>query len=300
MKNKKLLWIIVSTIISIFILCVFIFISTSVKKSKSSIYQYNELNNELIPYKISLNLESETFVEDIFKALQLPPPNIKYVQTIPNDIKLLNYNLEKNTLSVNLSNDYNSLSNSQKIILKTAFVHSIIQNSSIKNIKFCINSIPLPYVNYFNADNSLIEPILSPDKTKTTNIKLYFSNKDNSSLVPEYRIIQIIESQSKELQILEQLIIGPRLSGKYSLIPTETKIRNVKTQDGICYVDLSKEFIEKNKSVTSIYSVVNSLTELEYINKVQFLIDGKKIDMSYNDIDIKNPIGRNESIISKK
>ena len=52
----------------------------------------------------------------------------------------------------------------------------------------------------------------------------------------------------------------------------------VTTKDGVCYVNLSKEFLVKQGNLTDevvLYSFVNSLTELSNVNKVQFMIDSE-------------------------
>ena len=46
----------------------------------------------------------------------------------------------------------------------------------------------------------------------------------------------------------------------------------------------------------SIYSIVDSLTELETIERVQFLMDGKKVS-DFGNINIGSMFGRDESII---
>ena len=93
---------------------------------------------------------------------------------------------------------------------------------------------------------------------------------------------------------MEQLIAGPESKDLFPTVPPETKIRDVKVVDGICYVDLSMEFVTKHGGGSSgeaftIYSIVNSLTELSNINKVQFLIEGEKLDEYKGDFDFGKP-----------
>ena len=55
-------------------------------------------------------------------------------------------------------------------------------------------------------------------------------------------------------------------------------ILSVTAKDRVCYVDLSEEFLTPMNNVTSqtvLYSIVNSLTELPGISKVQILINGE-------------------------
>ncbi|MBR1443360.1 MAG: GerMN domain-containing protein, partial [Firmicutes bacterium] len=75
-------------------------------------------------------------------------------------------------------------------------------------------------------------------------------------------------------------------------------------EEGICYVDLSSEFISKqagshNTDEMTIYSIVDSLTELENVKKVQFLIEGEKVNDLNGRVDLSKPFERDEIKIIK-
>ena len=63
-----------------------------------------------------------------------------------------------------------------------------------------------------------------------------------------------------------------------STVPSGTKLISVSVVDGVCYVNLSDSFKNnKNPEVTEevlLYSIVNSLTELQGVSKVQISING--------------------------
>ena len=48
----------------------------------------------------------------------------------------------------------------------------------------------------------------------------------------------------------------------------------------------------------TVFSIVDSLTELDTIDRVQFLMDGKKVDM-FGNVNIGSMFGRDESIIAQ-
>ena len=71
---------------------------------------------------------------------------------------------------------------------------------------------------------------------------------------------------------------------------SDTKVLSVETTDRICYVNFKDGFLEKNaassgKSKLVVDSVVKSLTGLNNVDSVQFLIDGKKTE-KFGDTDI--------------
>ena len=53
-----------------------------------------------------------------------------------------------------------------------------------------------------------------------------------------------------------------------------------------------------HKEKMTIYSIVDSLTELDNIQRVQFLMDGKKVD-NFGNINIGSMFGRDGSIIAE-
>ena len=62
------------------------------------------------------------------------------------------------------------------------------------------------------------------------------------------------------------------------MINPETKIVNILTKDGICYVNLDSSFLTVVNNVSTevaVYAIVNSLVELDNINKVQILVNGE-------------------------
>lgn len=146
-----------------------------------------------------------------------------------------------------------------------------------------------------------IAPI--PDKVRY-GLKLYFGNPQNNGLTVENRVI-ITPEQIEEKIVLEELIKGPRNKTLRSYIPPEVEIISVKTVDGICYVNFSDNLWRDDKNgqknnALMVWSIVNSLTELEHIYAVQILMEGNKKDISNNFYSLKEPLHRNENLLQQK
>ena len=170
----------------------------------------------------------------------------------------------------------------------------------IDNIRINVEGQPIrtnggqPY-DKMNRSNVLIGSVISSEPTEYAILKLYFANADGSDLVVEERVVEVSANQSREKTILEQLIAGPLEDGCYPTIPVETKIQDVTTtSDGTCYVNLSQDFVSKHNGgstgeLLTVYSIVNSLCEVDTVERVQFLIDGVKLDEFKGHIDFKTP-----------
>lgn len=158
-----------------------------------------------------------------------------------------------------------------------------------------------PYGELSRVD--LDDSILSQSAKKET-ITLYFGDSEAEFVVPEKREVELEAGKSIEEVVMKELIKGPEKAGIDSVIPEGTRLISVETKDGICNLNLSKEFIDNNYTgsageTMTVYSVVNSLTELPGVNKVQFLIEGEKREV-YLHMAFDAPIGRDENIIKNK
>jgi germination protein M len=88
--------------------------------------------------------------------------------------------------------------------------------------------------------------------------------------------------------------------GAYPTVNPLTNIVSVNVKDGVCYVDLSEDFLNQPYNVNSevtIYSITNSLVELSNVNKVQISVNGET-NISYREnIKLSTVFERNLDLI---
>jgi hypothetical protein len=141
-------------------------------------------------------------------------------------------------------------------------------------------------------------------------IHLYFANEDFSKLRLEIRYIPASEADNTLNHLAEiivnELIKGPKIAGLKPVIPTGTTLKSkIKIDGEVATVDFSKEFRDNHpggiaQEKMTIYSIVNSLTEIKEINQVKFLIDGKSSAEYKGDFRFNKPFPRSTSLISRK
>lgn len=138
------------------------------------------------------------------------------------------------------------------------------------------------------------------DKLKIT---LYFSGSEGDMLIPEEREVEK-KGEPEETIVVRELIKGPSQQGLFKTIPEGTSLLSLTVSDGIANVNFSKEIQTKHwggsagESMT-VYSVVNSLDLVEGINKVQFLVEGNKVESLLGHIDTSKPLSPNKDLIKK-
>ena len=137
---------------------------------------------------------------------------------------------------------------------------------------------------------------------KSVKLTLYFPNSDGTGVIATDRTVVVknletIKAMFKELETPPTGLEKPLPKGTILLGAT------VGT-DGVATINLSPEF-QKNFGGGStgeqmtMYSIVNTLTTLENVKSVQFLLDGKKQDGILGNLDTSKPLKRNESLIKK-
>lgn len=137
--------------------------------------------------------------------------------------------------------------------------------------------------------------------SETRELVLYFASKTGHQLAREVRPVKITDQQPLEQYVINELIKGPEDKELSPVLSSETTVLSVETLDNVCYVNFKSSFIDKNtgnsqKEKLAIYSVINSLTELDYIARVQLLIDGKKTE-NFGTIKINDLLEREPSMI---
>lgn len=144
-----------------------------------------------------------------------------------------------------------------------------------------------------NSVNEIIpEEEISEEQMRQTIVSLYFYNENTKSLTPEGRLIDVKELvENPYLKLMEMLITGPQNQSLTKTIPDGTKINKAELKGDILYLDLSKEFIENHtggeeQESTTIYSIVNTMTNLTEVNSVKILIDGEE-NKAFKDNKIK-------------
>ena len=91
--------------------------------------------------------------------------------------------------------------------------------------------------------------------------------------------------------LVDLLMEEPKNSSLKSVIPNNVTVNKIELNSDILYIDFSKEFIENHEGgleneKNTIYSIVNTLTELTEVNGVKILIDNQE-NKAFKDEQIK-------------
>lgn len=238
--------------------------------------------------------------QDLLVKMKEQPKKDGMVSAVPRQVEFLSIQLENQTAYVDVSASYLALRNAQEVICRSALVWTLTSLPDIQYVQISVEGRNLRTdegveVGAMNRENVRIDAEISAETTEYAILQLYFTNSTADAFMIEDRVVEVNANQAREKTILEQLIAGPLESGYYPTISPDVKIQEVTTtDDGICYVNLSQDFLTKPAadSVSEtmvVYSIVNSLCELDNVDKVQFLVDGEKIENMQKSLDYSKP-----------
>lgn len=93
---------------------------------------------------------------------------------------------------------------------------------------------------------------------------------------------RVFEKQPGARELMKELLQGPQDDNLSKIIPEETRILDLRVENGIAYLDLSSEIAEANygsgTEAVLLSSIVWTLTQLEEVEAVQILIEGEIVD----------------------
>lgn len=306
MKEKKILFAFISVII--ILIATFLFVieeqNPETKALNISLYFFNETEDTIVSEDRELTYENEEYLVDaVLKELKKGPLNSKNKPIFTKDVEVLSIENNNKDIKIDLSHHLLFDGNSKNLLTTYAIVKSLCQLSDVNSVMVTcrgkeITATDGTVIGYLSdKDIDLVTDTMTKDSKKIT---LYFSDKNGDCLIKENRTIKVTDTNPIEQYIVNELIKGTQLSDAKSLITQDTELISAQTTENVCFVNFKSGFVEKNsgdakKEKLIIYSIVNSLCEIDTVSSVQFLVDGKKIE-KFGNIDILNTFTKDENI----
>lgn len=277
---------------------------TKTDESETFVYYIDKNETKLIakPFKLTSSVREEQ-VKEYMKALSSIPEDLALEQVLPDDIKYeFGYN-ESNRLTINFNSSYGNLTGVREVLSRASIVKTLCQIKDIEDIEFYVAGQPLKKSNDKVVGAMRDTEFIDDSSAENVVVNLYFPNEKGNKMLSSILIITSYDGNiSIEKLILNQLIKGPIEEKMKKAIPGGTELLNVRTKDGICFVDFNEKFLDKVEGVKPevvIYSVVNSLVQLTTINKVQFTINGQTKKIYREDIPFGSTFERNLDLIEE-
>jgi len=275
------------------------------KMIKVTLYFPTADNSALRKVEREIPVVEKAVLRACILALAEGPDDPALRNPIPEGTRILGITVRDGTAIVDLSEEFRG-SGLDDVTSRVSIVNTLTEIEGVDRVRLRIDGKDM--VGPGGEPLGDMRPAVLDEKGRpvpgrTMKAVLYFSDSDAMYLVGEPREIEIPSGVSAEEAVIDELLAGPRTDDLWGAIPDDTKLLSVETKSGVCTVNFSKEFIENSPGGTAaermaIYSVVNTLTELDGIEKVQFLVEGKKEEI-YTHAIFDEPFSRDESIIAE-
>lgn len=227
----------------------------------------------------------EEQLQELIKCLATVPDKLEYKAPLSMGFQLLDISVNEGMVQLDVDASYLNMTPTTEVLVRAAIVRTLTQLPNVNYVGITVEGNQLydsigKIVGWMNAEQFINNDGNEINTYELTRVKLYFANEGGNKLIAAYREKHYSTNTPIERFVVEELIAGPsgQVAGLYPCINPQTKVINVMTKDGICYVNLDSGFLTVQNNVSTevaIYSIVNSLAELSNVNKVQILINGE-------------------------
>lgn len=247
------------------------------------IYNLDRSETKVEFYEYDTDTEDvQALIDEFLQEMSKVPEDVNHHETIHN-FMITGTEVKENRLIITVDEAYKKLSPTTEVLTRAALVRTFTQLEGIDFVSMKINDEDLTdslggIVGVMDAGQFVDNTGSEINAYENAELILYFASEDGKQLIRAKRPVIYNSNISMEKLVVEQLIGGPVSKDVFPTISKSTKIVGVTLKDRICYVNLNEGFLEQMSNVSpevTVYSLVNSLTELNSVDKVQIFINGK-------------------------
>ena len=234
--------------------------------------------------------------------------NSSYVsRLLPADVSILSVHLAQGELTVNLSSAYKKMDKTREILTRAGLVKSFTQFDGIQGVRLEVEGQDLTDQNdtalgVLTAEDFVEGEGREIDAYQYGTFTLYFADASGKKMVQEKQKVYYSTSVPKEREVVELLQHGPISQELKATLPEDLKILSVTLADGIVYVNLDPAFLNGTSEISEkvvVYSLVNSLLELDGTSKVQISVNGETKYVLGDGIDLSKFLTKNTDLIGE-
>lgn len=207
-------------------------------------------------------------------------------------------------LTVDFSKPYGTLEGIERTVADYCTVLTLFALDSVSGVK--INGVVITVEG--EGEHIVMTPDDVVDNTNFMRLRdyefvIYFPNRNEKTLETDVFSRTLSDAEQPAETIVSILMGGRRSDGSINhIVSDSTTFLGLEIRNRVCYLDFNESFFSvaiKNDDGESLklYAFVNSLCELPYIDRVQFLINGEVTDSElYEDFD--SPYSPNFSLVA--
>lgn len=281
----------------------------SVKKEGSIELYYTDKSQTRLTSTSYVPKKTDTVdvVKEVLEQMNKTSKELNMVTAKPESVEIVSVELENSMVTIDFSVAYLEMNRVTELLCRSAVVLTLTQIEGVEYVTFTVGGQPL-----VNSNNVAIGSMKATDfvdngesninSYQKVSVELYYADASGEALTSVNYEGVCEQNASVEKLIIDKLIEGPKEKGYLRTLPENVKLLSVLTKDGICYVNFDASFLTGNVDVSpelEIYSIVNSLSELSYINKVQISVNGETNKKLRDEISLEYPFTRNLDVVKQ-
>lgn len=219
--------------------------------------------------------------EKLMEALLEGPRSEMLKSPFPTATQVLSAVLKDGHATVDLSYPYSTLSGVSLTIADYCITLTLTQLSEIKSVSVTVRGQELAYRDkqYFSDEDVLLSSM--EDVVSTVPVTLWFLD-ENDGLTGVDQRLDLYEGDTQLSALVDALEAGPKERGMTSAFPEGFTVLTTQLSDGVCYVNLSAAILPALPENTDLQPALDalalSLTSLEAVQQVRYLVDGEPAD----------------------
>ena len=253
-------------------------------RTNYTLYYTDRQRRYLIGVDTSVSLaDREDVIRYLIHQLMTAPYHSDLTTPIPYGTQLLDVSAKGGVCTLNFSSEFVSHAwpepEAQRAAL-LSIVNTLTQIEGIHQVEFSTEGDLLVQYGFLNISAPFVfeEQAIGPVRSGINEFDttLYLSNGSERYLTGIPLKIRKTPGLLAEELILQALISYKPLNGFFSPVPSSTRINRVVTENGICSVDFSKDFLlSPGQLAMAVHAVVASVSAVDGINGVRITVEGE-------------------------
>lgn len=227
--------------------------------------------------------DTDGLVRELMEQFMNVPNDADVIRAAGDQTAYLDYRMDGGVLYLYFDERYGEMKTERKTLCNAALTRTMAQVPGVDHVGVYTGDRPLqsddgaplgPF-----AASDFVDSISNINAYETAELTLYFADDSGTMLLPETRTVTYRMDTPIEQLVVEQLIAGPQGAGHKAVISPDTRLLSLSVNENICYLNFSREFltaIPDEDPYLTIYSLVNSLSELISVQRVQIAVEGSK------------------------
>lgn len=276
-----------------------------------TIYEVNKEETKVTERTIyTKETEAEELIHLFTDELARVSDNADARPAIPSTVTLDGASYMDGTVTLYFGNDYSSLPHIGEILSRAAIVRTLTQIDEVKYVTFLVDGNPLLNssgipVGVMTADQFIDNSGNVINTEEIASLSLYFTNESGDKLVKVNREVVYSSNIALERLVVEQLIKGVQEDeeGAYAVLNPATEVVAITIRDGVCYINFDEDFLAPTSNASAevvLYSIANSLVELNNVNKVQFFVNGENELIYKETMPLSEVYGRSLELVEEE